>query len=191
MTKRIGKDLTVAGEMLVTAADWSGELDAKHDRLVEWLREQKLAGVLLRRNENVVAMIESVPGIIHAATVPRNVPSTMYSRDVGAPVSAATGSMDSSLPTTLRFQPSGVVSVPGGADGTGPAGPPGGGGAALSAGGSANARGAAPIGTSMHTAAAVAKRCNISGISGRCLSYRLDPGGICHGECLSSRVYRQ
>jgi antitoxin VapB len=31
----------------------NAELDAKHEKLVEWLRAQKLKGVLLRRNENV------------------------------------------------------------------------------------------------------------------------------------------
>lgn len=53
MAKRISKGLTVQGTPLVTEAAWNGELDAKHERLVEWLRAQKLAGVLIRRNENV------------------------------------------------------------------------------------------------------------------------------------------
>ena len=53
MSKRISKSLVVNGTTLVTDAAWNAELDAKHDRLVEWLRAQKLAGVLLRRNENV------------------------------------------------------------------------------------------------------------------------------------------
>jgi len=53
MSKRISKSLVVNGTTLVTEAAWNAELDAKHDRLVEWLRAQKLAGVLLRRNENV------------------------------------------------------------------------------------------------------------------------------------------
>jgi Xaa-Pro dipeptidase len=53
MTRRIGKSLAVHGSTLVTAAAWNAEVDAKHDKLVEWMRAQKLAGILLRRNENV------------------------------------------------------------------------------------------------------------------------------------------
>lgn len=53
MSKRIGKSLIVSGATLVKEAVWNAELDAKHDKLVEWLRAQKLAGVLIRRNENV------------------------------------------------------------------------------------------------------------------------------------------
>jgi Xaa-Pro aminopeptidase len=53
MSKRIGKSLVVNGETLVTEAAWNAELDAKHEKLVEWMRGQRLAGVLIRRNENV------------------------------------------------------------------------------------------------------------------------------------------
>jgi Xaa-Pro dipeptidase len=53
MSKRIGKGLVVNGAALVTEAAWNAELDAKHEQLVEFLRAQKLAGVLIRRNENV------------------------------------------------------------------------------------------------------------------------------------------
>ena len=53
MNKRIGKSLVINGVTLVTEAAWNAELDAKHEKLVEWLRGQKLAGVLLRRNENI------------------------------------------------------------------------------------------------------------------------------------------
>jgi Xaa-Pro aminopeptidase len=53
MSKRIGKSLVVHGSALVTEAAWNAELDGKHEKLVEWLRAQKLAGVLIRRNENV------------------------------------------------------------------------------------------------------------------------------------------
>jgi len=53
MTKRIGKSLVVNGSTLATEAEWNAELDAKHERLVEWLRGQKLAGILIRRNENI------------------------------------------------------------------------------------------------------------------------------------------
>lgn len=52
-TTRIGKDLAVNGKNIVSQADWNAELDAKHEKIVEWLRAQKLAGVLIRRNENV------------------------------------------------------------------------------------------------------------------------------------------
>jgi antitoxin VapB len=41
------------GATLVTEAAWNAELDAKHENLVEWLRAQGLAGVLIQRNENV------------------------------------------------------------------------------------------------------------------------------------------
>jgi len=53
MSKRIGKSLVVNGVTLVTEAAWNAELEAKHEKLVEWLRAQKMAGVLLRRNENI------------------------------------------------------------------------------------------------------------------------------------------
>jgi Xaa-Pro dipeptidase len=53
MGNRIGKSLIVGGTTLVTEAAWNAELDAKHERLVEWLKAQDLAGVLIRRNENV------------------------------------------------------------------------------------------------------------------------------------------
>ena len=53
MSKRIGKSLVVNGVRLVTEAAWNAELDAKHERLVEWLKGQGLAGILIRRNENV------------------------------------------------------------------------------------------------------------------------------------------
>ena len=53
MSKRISKALIVNGATLVTESAWNAELDAKHDKLVEWLKSQRLAGVLIRRNENV------------------------------------------------------------------------------------------------------------------------------------------
>jgi antitoxin VapB len=53
MSKRIGKSLVVHGATLVTEAAWNAELDAKHEKLVEWMRAQRLAGILIRRNENV------------------------------------------------------------------------------------------------------------------------------------------
>lgn len=53
MSKRIGKSLVVNGATLVTEAAWNAELDAKQEKLVEWLKGQRLAGVLIRRNENV------------------------------------------------------------------------------------------------------------------------------------------
>jgi antitoxin VapB len=53
MSKRIGKSLVANGSMLVTEAAWNAELESKHERLVEWLLDQGLAGVLIRRNENV------------------------------------------------------------------------------------------------------------------------------------------
>jgi antitoxin VapB len=53
MSERISKSLVANGTTLVTEAAWNAELDAKHESLVEWLKAQGLAGVLLRRNENV------------------------------------------------------------------------------------------------------------------------------------------
>jgi antitoxin VapB len=53
MSKRIGKSLVVGGTAIVMEAAWNAELDAKHEKLVEWLKTQGLAGVLIRRNENV------------------------------------------------------------------------------------------------------------------------------------------
>jgi Xaa-Pro aminopeptidase len=53
MTKRISKALVVNGETIVSESDWNAELEAKHLRLVDWLRAQKLAGVLIRRSENI------------------------------------------------------------------------------------------------------------------------------------------
>jgi Xaa-Pro dipeptidase len=53
MSKRIGKSLVIGGATLVTQAAWNAELDAKHERLVEWMKSHGLAGVLIRRNENV------------------------------------------------------------------------------------------------------------------------------------------
>jgi Xaa-Pro dipeptidase len=53
MSKRIGKSLTVHGTVLVKESAWNTELDGKHEKLVEWMTSQGLAGVLIRRNENV------------------------------------------------------------------------------------------------------------------------------------------
>lgn len=53
MTKKISKGLVVNGTPLVSEAAWNAELEAKHDKLAEWLKAQRLAGVLIRRNENV------------------------------------------------------------------------------------------------------------------------------------------
>jgi Xaa-Pro dipeptidase len=53
MAKRISKSLIVNGVTLVPEAEWNAELEAKHQKLVEWIRAQGLEGVLIRRNENV------------------------------------------------------------------------------------------------------------------------------------------
>jgi Xaa-Pro dipeptidase len=53
MGKRIGNGLVVNGATIVAEAAWNAELEAKHEKLVEWMRAQKLSGVLIRRNENV------------------------------------------------------------------------------------------------------------------------------------------
>jgi antitoxin VapB len=53
MSKKISKSLIANGAVLVEEAAWNDELNAKHDKLMEWMCSQGLAGVLLRRNENV------------------------------------------------------------------------------------------------------------------------------------------
>jgi Xaa-Pro dipeptidase len=53
MGNRINKSLEKNGETIVTQAAWNDELESKHQKLVEWLKSQNLAGVLIRRNENV------------------------------------------------------------------------------------------------------------------------------------------
>jgi len=53
MTKRITKSLVVNGKTLVTETAWNAELESKHEKLVEFLKSQGLAGVLIKRNENV------------------------------------------------------------------------------------------------------------------------------------------
>lgn len=50
---RINKSLIVNGTAVVSQADWNAELEAKQERLLDWLRSEKLSGVLIRRNENV------------------------------------------------------------------------------------------------------------------------------------------
>ncbi len=53
MTKRISKSLVVNGETIVSEAEWNTELEAKHQKVVDWLREKNLEGVLIRRHENI------------------------------------------------------------------------------------------------------------------------------------------
>ncbi len=53
MSERMKKSLVVQGTTVVEQAAWNAELESKHGRLVEWMRGQKLSGVLLRRSENL------------------------------------------------------------------------------------------------------------------------------------------
>ena len=53
MSTRIRKSLVIGGNTLVTEAAWNAELNAKHDQVVDWLRNEGLDGLLLKRNENV------------------------------------------------------------------------------------------------------------------------------------------
>src|SRR5436305_3950324 len=53
MTKRIGKALVVNGETIVSEAAWNAALEAKHQKLVEWLKAINLECVLIRRHENI------------------------------------------------------------------------------------------------------------------------------------------
>src|ERR1700751_5008807 len=52
MTKRISKSLIVNGDTLVSEAEWNSELEAKHHKLLEWIRAQGLEGGLIWRKEN-------------------------------------------------------------------------------------------------------------------------------------------
>jgi antitoxin VapB len=53
MSKRIAKDLVINDTTVVTQAAWNDELEHKHEQLLEWMKSQNVAGVLIRRNENV------------------------------------------------------------------------------------------------------------------------------------------
>ena len=53
MSTRIRKSLVVNGTTLVTEDAWNAELEAKHDQVVNWLRSERLDGLLLRRHENI------------------------------------------------------------------------------------------------------------------------------------------
>jgi antitoxin VapB len=53
MSTRIRKSLVIDGKTIVSEAAWNAELDNKHNQLVDWLREEELDGVLLKRNENI------------------------------------------------------------------------------------------------------------------------------------------
>lgn len=53
MSTRISKDLVVNGVTLAAQSAWNAELESKHNKLVEWMRAQHVAGILIRRNENV------------------------------------------------------------------------------------------------------------------------------------------
>jgi Xaa-Pro dipeptidase len=53
MGNRITKGLEINGKTLVTQTAWNDELESKHQALVNWLKSQNLAGVLIRRHENV------------------------------------------------------------------------------------------------------------------------------------------
>jgi Xaa-Pro dipeptidase len=72
MSKRMSKNLVVNRVTLVTEAAWNAELESKHEQLLEWLRREKLAGVLLRRHENIAwltggAVEESVCNAVETA----------------------------------------------------------------------------------------------------------------------------
>ncbi|MGB6973536.1 MAG: M24 family metallopeptidase [Terracidiphilus sp.] len=53
MSKRIQRSLEMQGSTIVTEEEWNAELEAKHTKLVEWMKAQHLSGVLLRRHENL------------------------------------------------------------------------------------------------------------------------------------------
>ena len=53
MSTRIRKGLVVGGDTIVSEEDWNKELETKHNQVVDWLREESLDGLLLKRNENI------------------------------------------------------------------------------------------------------------------------------------------
>src|SRR3984957_1819971 len=53
MTARISKSLTIDGQTLVSQSAWNTELETKHNQVVDWLKSHNLAGVLIRRHENI------------------------------------------------------------------------------------------------------------------------------------------
>jgi Xaa-Pro dipeptidase len=53
MSTRIRRSLIVNDTTLVTEEAWNAELEAKHNQVVEWLRAERLDGLLLRRSENI------------------------------------------------------------------------------------------------------------------------------------------
>jgi Xaa-Pro dipeptidase len=53
MTTRISKSLTIDGQTLVSQSAWNTELETKHNQVVDWLKSHNLAGVLIRRHENI------------------------------------------------------------------------------------------------------------------------------------------
>ncbi len=83
MSKRIRKALVVSGTTVVSEAAWNAELDAKHERLVEFLRAQKLAGILLRRNENVAWITGGAVEVRVATPAETGVASLLVTADGG------------------------------------------------------------------------------------------------------------
>lgn len=53
MSTRIRKSLVVNGTTLVSEEAWNAELETKHRQVVDWLREEDLDALLLKRNENI------------------------------------------------------------------------------------------------------------------------------------------
>jgi Xaa-Pro dipeptidase len=53
MSARIRKSLVMNGITIVSEQAWSAELEAKHKLVLSWMRDERLDGVLLKRNENI------------------------------------------------------------------------------------------------------------------------------------------
>lgn len=53
MSTRIQKSLVIGDHTIVRQLDWNTELEIKHQQVIEWLRQENLDGLLLRRNENI------------------------------------------------------------------------------------------------------------------------------------------
>jgi Xaa-Pro dipeptidase len=53
MSTRIQKSLEIGDKTIVRQLDWNTELETKHQQVIEWLRNENLDGILIRRNENI------------------------------------------------------------------------------------------------------------------------------------------
>ena len=81
MAKRIAKSLVASGTTVVTEAAWNEELEAKHQKLVEWLKAEKLGGILLKRNENIAWLTGGAVEAVVCAAVETAVVSVLVTAE--------------------------------------------------------------------------------------------------------------